>query len=153
MLKIRQYESSDVDVVWQLHHLALDQVGTNLGPGPWDDDLHDISGAYLNAGGEFLVGIIGGAGIVAMGAFRQTSPLRAEIKRMRVHPNFQRRGFAQQILDALEIAAKQLGYAALHLDTTSKQTAAQSLYRKNGYVEVDRKSWRDAEMIFMEKSL
>jgi len=48
------------------------------------------------------VGTIGGMGlvlgrIVAMGAFRRTDSHRAEIKRMKVHPDFQQRGFRQII--------------------------------------------------------
>ncbi len=54
-----------------------------------------------------------------MGALRRTTNEWAEIKRMRVHPDFQRRGFGQMILEALEARAVALGYAALHLDTTT----------------------------------
>jgi GNAT superfamily N-acetyltransferase len=40
-----------------------------------------------------------------MGAFRRTDPERAEIKRMRVHPDYQGRGFGQIILSELEARA------------------------------------------------
>lgn len=72
-----------------------------------------------------------------MGAVRRTSADKAEIKRLRVHPDMQRRGFGQQILSELEIRAAGLGYRVLHLDTTTNQVAAQALFAKNGYDDPD----------------
>ena len=40
MLKIRRYQASDHNEVWNLHNLALDQVGANAGSGAQDNDLH-----------------------------------------------------------------------------------------------------------------
>src|SRR4051794_18882364 len=116
MLQIRRYQSGDHDQVWNLHNIALWQVGAHAGNGPWDNDLHDIEEVYLNNGGEFLVGVLDGQ-IVAMGAIRRITPDKAEVKRMRVHPDHQRRGFGRQILTALEDRARELGYHTLTLDT------------------------------------
>jgi GNAT superfamily N-acetyltransferase len=60
----------------------------------------------------------------------------AEIKRNRVHPDFQRRGFGQIIFNNPEEKAFQLGYKELCLDTTTKQLPAKKVYEKNGYIEV-----------------
>lgn len=149
---IRRYERTDHAEVWELHLAALSAVGADAGRGPWDDDLFDVEGVYLDSGGEFLVGILGGQ-VVAMGALKRTSDERAEIKRMRVSPGEQRRGLGQAMLAALEHRAGELGYRELHLDTTSGQKAARRLYEKNGYREVRRGEWRGYEMIFYEKSL
>jgi GNAT superfamily N-acetyltransferase len=118
-----------------LHNKALDQVGANLGEGPWNDDLKDIKKNYLDNGGEFLVGIIDGT-ITAMGAIRRVGAGTAEIKRMRVDPQYQRKGFGQRILSLLEEFALQNGYTHLKLDTTTLQIAARRLYEKNGYRRV-----------------
>ena len=40
--------------------------------------------------------------IVAMGALRPLDGRTAELKRMRVLPEYQRRGYGQRILDSLE---------------------------------------------------
>jgi ribosomal protein S18 acetylase RimI-like enzyme len=148
MLKIRKYQPSDKEAVWNLHNLALSQVGAHLGPGPWDDDFHNIEGIYLENDGEFLVGECDSQ-VVAMGALKRTSNELAEIKRMRVHPAFQGRHFGTAILGALECRAKELGYKALHLDTTTQQDAAQILYKNHGFKETTRES----DTIFMEKPL
>jgi ribosomal protein S18 acetylase RimI-like enzyme len=152
MLEIRQYHSADHDEVWNLHVLGLQLVGAYLGNGPWDNDLHAIEDVYLHNRGEFLVGIYDGR-IVAMGALRKTSEELAEVKRMRVHPDFQGRGFGQTILDELEIRAKAMGYTKLHLDTSVVQIAAQKLYMKNGFKETGREMRRWLECILFEKSI
>jgi ribosomal protein S18 acetylase RimI-like enzyme len=152
MLEIRRYQASDYDEVWNLHVLGLQHVGAYLGEGPWDNDLRQIEQAYLLNRGEFLVGTIDGR-IVAMGAFRKTSDERAEIKRMRVHPDFQGRGYGQMILDELERRAKAAGYTILHLDTSVVQVAAQKLYIKNGYTETGRETHGGLECILFEKRI
>ena len=152
MLEIRRYESSDYDEVWNLHVSGLQNVGAYLGNGPWDNDLYNIEDAYLHNRGEFLIGIYEGR-IVAMGALRKTSEELAEIKRMRVHTDFQGRGFGQIILDELETRTLALGYTKLHLDTSVVQIAAQKLYMKNGFKETGREVHRGLECILFEKSI
>ena len=149
---MRRFEEADHDAVWALHNLALAESGAHAGNGPWDDDLHDIARVYLAAGGEFLVGVLDGQ-LVAMGALRRTTPDRAEIKRMRVHPAFQRRGFGKAMLAALERRAIELGYAALHLDTTVIQVAAQRLYLAHGYREVGRSVVGGFDTVLYEKRI
>lgn len=151
-LTIRRYRPEDHDAVWELHNVALHQVGAHAGNGPWDDDLHDIERVYIDAGGEFLVGELDGR-IVAMGAIRPLGEGRAEVKRMRVHPDYQRRGFGQAILTALEETARRAGFRILTLDTTVKQVAAQRLYEKNGFRPVHRAVLAGFECIIYEKEI
>jgi len=148
--RIRRYEPSDRRAVRRLHDDALNGVGAHLGAGPWDDDLDEIEGVYLESGGEFLVGILEGE-IVAMGALKRVPPDAAEVKRMRVRPGLQGRGYGQAMLDALHRRATELGYSTLRLDTTVQQRAARSLYLKNGYREVGRGSVGPFECIFYER--
>jgi uncharacterized protein len=44
-----------------------------------------------------------------MGAFKRISEDRAEIKRIRVHPDFQRRGFGQQMLEVYNLKYTDMG--------------------------------------------
>jgi GNAT superfamily N-acetyltransferase len=96
--------------VWQLHDAALEDAGVHGGRGPWEDDLQAIPATYLDSGGEFLLGFCEGE-LVAMGGLLRHSPREAEIKRMRVHPDFQRRGFGRLLLERLEERAQALGFA------------------------------------------
>ncbi len=150
-LQIRRYHPADHYVVVRLHHLGLEQFGANAGPGPWDDDLKDIPSHYFGRG-DFIVGLLGGR-LVAMGAVRGISSEAAEIKRMRVLPDLQRRGFGHQILEALEKRAADLGYARLFLDTSENQVPAQAFYLGHGYREVRRDDSTQPALIHFEKDL
>ncbi len=150
-LRIRRYEPEDREAVWRLHNEALDEVGAHLGNGPWVDDLHGIEAAYLEAGGEFLVGVLDGR-VVAMGALRRVSPEEAEVKRMRVEPALQGRGYGQALLDALHHRAAGLGYSTLRLDTAVRQRAARSLYERNGYRESRRGRIGQFDCVFYERN-
>ncbi len=91
--------------------------------------------------------------VVAMGAFRRSGPERAKIKRMRVHPLHQRRGYGRLILARLEARAIELGYSRLHLDTTVGQQAARRLYQRHGFEEVGRGRLGAFELVLLEKNI
>ena len=150
-LRIRRYRSDDREAVWRLHDVAMRGAGIHLGEGHWYDDLHEIENVYLRNGGEFLVGTLGDE-VVAMGAVKKTTDDRAEIKYMRVDPEFQRRGFGQVILTALEQRAAELGYETLHLDTAVRQKTARRLYESNGSREARRGRKGTIDCVFYEKS-
>jgi ribosomal protein S18 acetylase RimI-like enzyme len=133
------FQPEDGAAVWKLHDAALEDAGVHGGRGPWEDDLRDISTSYLDSGGEFLVGFAG-VELVGMGGLLRCSPQEAEIKRMRVHPGFQRRGLGCLILNELEARAQALGYREIRLDTTEEQIAARRLYESAGYQEAGRRS-------------
>lgn len=152
-LKIRRYREKDKEAVWELHVLGLINTHSYAGEGPWDSDLRQITGHYLENSGEFLVGEYEGR-LAAMGAFRKTGEKEAEIKRMRTHPDFQARGFGQAIYTALEARVRELGYTRLHLDTGVDLLPAQKLYLRNGFVEIRRGPvLRGIPAIFYEKRL
>lgn len=150
VLHIRHYQAKDHQSVLDLHSLALEDVGPNRGKGKWDDDLYEILGFYTDSAGEFVVGCIDGK-IIATGAFKPFIKQKAGIRRMRVHPDFQRRGYGQKILKYLENKIVRAGFKVIMLHTTSIQIAAQKLYTRNGYVEVERRPWLSMERIYFEK--
>jgi ribosomal protein S18 acetylase RimI-like enzyme len=150
-LKIRRYRKSDLNEVKNLHVFALKKTGTYRGSGDWDEDLNNIEEVYLK-GGEFIVGLVNDK-IIAMGAIKKISDEVGEIKRMRTHPYFQRKGYGQLILDKLEQRAKKVGFRILQLDTTIKQVAAQRFYQQNKYVEIKRGYQGGFETIYYQKRL
>lgn len=72
---------------------------------------------------------------------------------MRVHPDYQNRGFGQQLLDALQNRARNLGYTKLVLDTTVQQVAAQRFYEKSGFVRRGAGMIGSFSVIYYEKLL
>lgn len=151
-LLIRRYLETDHARVMELHVLGLEQFDAGSPRGSWDADLDDISRAYLSDGGEFLVGELDGE-VVAMGGFRRKTDESAELKRLRVHPDHQGRGFGQAILTELERRARSLGYTSILLDTLPAMAPARSLYSKNGFVQTGTKKAGRFEAILYEKSL
>ncbi len=146
-MRIRGYQGSDEAAVLALHVHAMEHAGAYL-PGPWDEDLGVIDKVY----DEFLVGYAGEQ-LVAMGGLRRLREALGEIKRMRVHPDHQRQGFGQAILDKLEACAQRLGVHELVLDATAAQTAARAFYRKNGYSETRREEHGSFVLVFFHKHL
>lgn len=149
---IRRYQDRDHDAVWVLHNLALNAVNAHGGNGAWDDDLHHIPEVYLQAGGEFLVGELDGV-IIAIGGLLRDDEASAKVRRMRVHPDYQRQGYGQAILDALLARARELGLGRLWLDTTRGQTPAQRFYEKNGFRQTGTGRYGPYELLYYERTL
>ncbi len=152
--EIRQYQPQDQEAVKLLNYEAIEEFGNSFRI-PTFPDLDQIEATYLKDNGDFLVAVKDDK-VVGMGALKRISEDRAEVKRMRVSPDFQRQGFGKAILDRLEQRAKELGYKTLELDTSINQPTAQEFYSKNGYLETRREGpeqgW-PVETIFYEKSL
>jgi ribosomal protein S18 acetylase RimI-like enzyme len=142
-LSIRRYRPADHEQVLELHETAMRDADAYVEGIP-EPDLDDIEATYLDSEGEFLVGVVDGD-IVAMGAFRPAEgyatefldlPERtAEVKRMRVDPNHQRRGYGQRVYDELESRMRERDYTFVVLDTMPSQTAARRFYETNGFEE------------------
>jgi GNAT superfamily N-acetyltransferase len=147
---IRRYAKADHARVLELHLLGLAQFDAVSPRGSWDADVDDIEGVYLNGKGEFLVGEVDGE-VVAIGGFRWKADRVAELKRMRVDPRFQRRGFGQAILIELEKRAKSMGYTSFFLDTLPHMAPARSLYAKNGFVQTGTKKVGRWQAVLYEK--
>jgi ribosomal protein S18 acetylase RimI-like enzyme len=157
-LTIRRYRWSDLETVWALHRICLAQVGLAVGDGVYyEDDFPRIHEIYLADRGEFLVGETaqaeGTARVVAMAGLRRIDDRAAEMCRLRVHPEFQRRGYGARMLRAIEERAMALGYPVVRGDTTLNQVAAIALYRKFGWREVSRAEVGGLTVIYGEKNL
>jgi|SRR3989344_3185379 len=153
-LKIRRYEAKDNPVVWDLHWLGLTQNGVERTDEvhPWHRDFDNIEEVYFKDG-DFIVGEINGQ-VVASGAFKKVDKEIAEIKRMRVHPDFQHKGFGQEILEELEKRAREKGFKKMKLDTGRKWTSARKFYEKNGYKEAGKHLFSNGyDAILYEKYL
>ena len=146
---MRRFAAGDAPAVG-----ALDDAATSgdEARGRGYEDLYSIAAAYLENGGEFLVGICDGRPVAA-GALRHVTDAVGEIDWMRVHPGFRRRGFGRTLLACLEHRARELGYRQLRLNTPVVMTAAQRLYDSAGYREVGRGQLAGAEVIYFEKTL
>lgn len=132
---IRSYNFSDNQEIKELYKIASKDSEIGYRDGPWYKDFDDIENFYMQ-GGDFLVGTINNK-IVAMVGLEKSSETVGHIRRMRVHPDYRRRGFGQAILNELENRAIKLGFHELRLRTSTQQKMAQGLYEKSGYRKME----------------
>lgn len=74
--------------------------------------------------------------VAAIGALKRLSDTRGEIKSMRTHPDFLRRGLAAAILEVIIAHAREQGLEVLSLETGTGPAfePALTLYRQRGFV-------------------
>jgi GNAT superfamily N-acetyltransferase len=101
------------------------------GPGPSATDAD-----FSPPGGAF-VALYEDDRAVAGGGIKRLDDETCEIKRMYVIPECRGRGLSRVLLEALEDAARDLGYQRVRLDTGEHQHAALHLYPSAGYSEID----------------
>lgn len=179
-IEIRRAEADDAPRLRELNEVALRQVDAYAEDAVeegMDDDLLDIESNYVEAGGDFFVAetVVGETGsgtegdgtIVGMGALepvgegtfqadrivREADGPAAEITRMRVDPDFQRRGIGTRLVERLEARARELEYEVLVLDTTARQKGARRLYESFGYECEETVEWREYEVMLYRKEL
>jgi ribosomal protein S18 acetylase RimI-like enzyme len=67
-LRLRQYDPRDSEAVVCLDGWALRDVGTDPDDIPGNEDVRAIASTYLDAGGEFLVGVLSGPRQAVLGS-------------------------------------------------------------------------------------
>ena len=104
-------------------------------------------------GGLFLVGFEPEGVAVCGGGVKDLGAGTCEIKRMYVVPEARRRGYARELLVALEDAARGLGYEIARLDTGPLQPSSERMYREAGYREIENFNANPVASFFGEKRL
>lgn len=182
-LKIRRYEPTDATAVQTLHELAFEDVPTDPNDIPGTEDLREIEAAYIDAGGDFLVGVLPTGSdvlepgrhdrlgealrvrdgvLVAMGGFLPASEGyedersidgAAELHRMRVAPALKRRGYGRKLLGALESSIRTAGFDPILATTAKRQHAAVRFYRSEGYERTEESSSGEYTLIHFQKQI
>jgi len=109
------------------------------------EDLDDVDGLYVNAGGAFWVIEAANGEIAAYGGFMRVDDETARLRRFRVRESWRRQGLATRLLQEAERFCAERGFRRITLGTTDLQEPAQALYRKHGYVEVG-EQWLTPEL-------
>ena len=82
--------------------------------------------------GAFVMAYHGGRA-VGCGGVRRLGPDVAELKRLYVDPEARGIGLGDRLMQAMEDAARASGYRTVRLDTDTRLSEAQALFRKRGY--------------------
>lgn len=103
-------------------------------------------------GGTFVVGLVGEA-VAACGGLRTIGDGIGEIKRMWVDPHRRGLGLGSQLLRHLELVSAGLGHRTVRLDTHDNLTEALALYRRRGYLQIERYNDNPYARCWFEKTL
>lgn len=123
------------------HHVA--RMGKP--PGPMLADYacviaqHD---AYVAEHGDALVGVLV--------LVREAAGMLLD--NVAVRPDYQGRGFGRRLIEHAERRAREQGYGHIDLYTHESMVENVELYRRLGYVEIDRRTQDDYARIYMRKA-
>jgi GNAT superfamily N-acetyltransferase len=99
-----------------------------------DSDLEDRSKFYPPSGRFYLVRHEGRD--VGVGCLKALTPEIAEIQRMYIQPDVRGVGAGRRLLEQLMTDARTIGYQTVRLESLKFLTAAHTLYRSVGFVEI-----------------
>jgi GNAT superfamily N-acetyltransferase len=103
-------------------------------------------------GGTFVVGFEDDVA-VCCGGLKRLPDGACEVKKMFVIDAARGRGVARALLVELERLARDLGYVVARLDTGPRQTRAQRMYERTGYVAIENFNANPVASFFGEKRL
>lgn len=113
--------------------LALHLAGMHANSPPGNVFALDLSG--LQGKDVTVWSVLSGDRVASIGALKMLDPHSAEIKSMRTHPDYLRKGAATALLDHIVATARSRGVRRLSLETGSGPAfePALALYRKRGF--------------------
>ena len=123
-IEIRQFQIEDQEAVVQLWQ----DCGLTV---PWNDPRKDIRRKLQVNPEMFLVGLLQGRLIATVMAGYEGH--RGWINYLAVHPEFQRRGYAAQMMDAAEELLRRTGCPKINLQVRTSNTNVIEFYRSIGY--------------------
>jgi GNAT superfamily N-acetyltransferase len=120
---------------WIMHSVAV-RYGLSFDVDAMvESDLNDIE-KFFPPQGRFYV-LRQGEGCVGVGALRRLAPGVAEIQRMYVQSHVRGLGAGRRLVERLLSDARSIGYGVVRLESLKGLTAAHTLYRSVGFVEIE----------------
>jgi len=111
-------------------------LGIDLCFQSFEKELAELPGAYAPPAGRLLIAIDENqtGGCVAL---RKIADGVCEMKRLYVRPGFRGTGLGHTLADAIILAAREIGYQRMRLDTLpGKMDRAIAMYRSLGFKEI-----------------
>ncbi len=135
--RIRPALPEDIPIVGTLFREYQAHLNTDICFQTFEHELSGLPGDYAPPRGAILLAEVDGQ-VAGVGALRALDPYTAEMKRVFVRPAFQGRGLGRDMAEGLIEVAASRGYSKVRLDTLPTLDAAIALYRKLGFLEIDR---------------
>jgi ribosomal protein S18 acetylase RimI-like enzyme len=147
-VSLRPATAADVQRLSDLVRAAYAHYVERLGgpPRPLTDDYAEVVRTHrvivAERGGE-IVGLVV-LGIDDEGFF---------VDNVAVDPSHQGAGVGRALLEHAEVAARDAGFDSIYLYTHERMVENLALYSRIGYVEFDRRSHGDAQIVYLRKRL
>ncbi|MBM7583096.1 ribosomal-protein-alanine N-acetyltransferase [Caldicoprobacter guelmensis] len=122
---VRPIKSDDVDAVWEIEKMCFSV--------PWSRQSFVLE-VEKNKCARYVVAEQDGNVLGYAGMWLIVD--EAHVTNIAVHPLFRRKGIGQALLKALMMEAYRMGIDKMTLEVRASNIAAQSLYKKLGFVEV-----------------
>lgn len=124
-----------VSIVRALFREYAEAIGVDLAYQNFAAELASLPEPYAPPAGTLLIAHVARevAGCVGL---RPLGDGIGEMKRLYVRPAYRSVGVGHLMIDSVIRAARAAGYRKLRLDTLPSMAAAQSLYRRLGFVEI-----------------
>jgi putative acetyltransferase len=137
MTKIRDYQAEDDARIWEILKTALAVYGLISQPESTDHDLLNIRESYFSSGGTFRVLEVDDRLVGTYGLHNEGDGI-AELRKMYLDPVYKGRGLGKMLLEDVLLTARQLGFRTIILESNSNLAEAAMLYRKFGFVDMER---------------
>jgi ribosomal protein S18 acetylase RimI-like enzyme len=128
-VKVRAFEARDQAACAELYRGGL--LGGKLADNDSGLDIDDIQSAYmLNDGNHFWVAETDEYKVVGMIGVQHHDEDEGEIKRLRVHPDYRRRGIGSKLIEKALLWCDEHSYLKIKLDTFMERDPALKLFQK-----------------------
>ena len=122
----------ELQAVRQLFQEYADSLPIDLCFQNFSQELANLPGAYAPPRGRLFLGMRDRETVGCID-LRPISAEIAEVKRLYVRPPFRGRGAGRLLANAVIVAARQIGYRSVRLDTLSTMREAIALYQSLGF--------------------
>lgn len=133
---IAQADKADLDDVRALLAEYAEGVGVTLDFQGFDREVAELPGAYAPPRGALLVARVDGAAAGCV-ALRPLDVETCEMKRLFVRGTARGLGLGERLALAVLDEARRLGYRRMRLDTLPTMGAAQGLYKRLGFRDIE----------------
>ena len=103
----------------------------------YDNELKDLSQKYGRPYGRLYIAFCGSEAVGCI-ALKKNNDTSCELKRLYVKPQYRKNKLGEKLVKQIISDAREIGYSTVFLDTLPFLEAAIYMYKKYGFVEIER---------------
>lgn len=128
---------SEFEIARKITEDYIEWLGMDLTFQEVDKEITRFNEMYSSPKGCYLIAVAERGEIAGGVGLREFEPGICEMKRLYVYPKYLRKGLGENLCKELIKQAKKLGYRKMRLDTIGKLKAANKLYEKLRFYEIE----------------